>query len=381
MAEQDDSQEKTLDPTQKRLDKAKEDGDILSSKEMFVFGSSFMGLIVLVCLGMISKNVLASWASLFRWDHPETLGALRVFSSELAFSLVLSGAAIFAFPILLAVILTQFFVSGSINFSGKAMSFKPNRINPVSGLKRIFSLKGLVELVKSVMKIIFLISVSGIIIWLAMPKILYLSSSSLSDGLAVFHQSLISLVGGVVGILAIIAVGDFLWSRHQWLQKLRMNHKDMKDESKDSEGSPEVKSRIRRLQMEASQKASQRAQAIENVHEASVIITNPTHFAVALKYAPETRDTPYIIAMGKGPMALRIIDEADKANISRVRSPLLARALFFTGDIGGDVAEDLFSAVASVLAYVLQLERGANPSFEDPLIPSDLIYDEFGAKL
>lgn len=381
MAEQDDSQEKTLDPTQKRLDKAKEDGDILSSKEMFVFGSSFMGLIVLVCLGMISKNVLASWASLFRWDHPETLGVLRVFSSELAFSLVLSGAAIFAFPILLAVILTQFFVSGSINFSGKAMSFKPNRINPVSGLKRIFSLKGLVELVKSVMKIIFLISVSGIIIWLAMPKILYLSSSSLSDGLAVFHQSLISLVGGVVGILAIIAVGDFLWSRHQWLQKLRMNHKDMKDESKDSEGSPEVKSRIRRLQMEASQKASQRAQAIENVHEASVIITNPTHFAVALKYAPETRDTPYIIAMGKGPMALRIIDEADKANISRVRSPLLARALFFTGDIGGDVAEDLFSAVASVLAYVLQLERGANPSFEDPLIPSDLIYDEFGAKL
>ena len=381
MAEQDDSQEKTLDPTQKRLDKAKEDGDILSSKEMFVFGSSFMGLIVLFCLGMISKNVLASWASLFRWDHPETLGVLRVFSSELAFSLVLSGAAIFAFPILLAVILTQFFVSGSINFSGKAMSFKPNRINPLSGLKRIFSVKGLVELVKSVMKIIFLISVSGIIIWLAMPKILYLSSSSLSDGLAVFHQSLISLVGGVVGILAIIAVGDFLWSRHQWLQKLRMNHKDMKDESKDSEGSPEVKSRIRRLQMEASQKASQRAQAIENVHEASVIITNPTHFAVALKYAPETRDTPYIIAMGKGPMALRIIDEADKANISRVRSPLLARALFFTGDIGGDVAEDLFSAVASVLAYVLQLERGANPSFEDPLIPSDLIYDEFGAKL
>ena len=381
MAEQDDSQEKTLDPTQKRLDKAKEDGDILSSKEMFVFGSSFMGLIVLVCLGMISKNVLASWASLFRWDHPETLGVLRVFSSELAFSLVLSGAAIFAFPILLAVILTQFFVSGSINFSGKAMSFKPNRINPLSGLKRIFSVKGLVELVKSVMKIIFLISVSGIIIWLAMPKILYLSSSSLSDGLAVFHQSLISLVGGLVGILAIIAVCDFLWSRHQWLQKLRMNHKDMKDESKDSEGSPEVKSRIRRLQMEASQKASQRAQAIENVSDASVIITNPTHFAVALKYAPDMRDTPYIIAMGKGPMALRIIDEADKANISRVRSPLLARALFFTGDIGADVAEDLFSAVASVLAYVLQLERGANPSFEDPKVPDDLLYDEFGAKL
>jgi flagellar biosynthetic protein FlhB len=155
----------------------------------------------------------------------------------------------------------------------------------------------------------------------------------------------------------------------------------MKDESKDSEGSPEVKSRIRRLQMEASQKASQRAQAVENISDASVIITNPTHFAVALKYEPGVRDTPYIIAMGKGPLALRIIEEGDKASISRVRSPLLARALYFTGDIGADVSEDLFSAVASVLAYVLQLERGAKPTFEDPDIPSDLLYDEFGSKL
>ncbi|MDA8839742.1 EscU/YscU/HrcU family type III secretion system export apparatus switch protein, partial [bacterium] len=214
-----------------------------------------------------------------------------------------------------------------------------------------------------------------------LPKLLYLSSSSLSDGLTVFHQTLMSLVGGLVVVLAFIALGDFLWSRHEWMQKLRMNRQDMKDESKDSEGSPEVKSRIRRLQMEASQKASERAQAIENVSDATVIITNPTHFAVALKYQPENRDTPYIIAMGKGPMALRIIDEADKANISRVRSPLLARALFFTGDIGVDVAEDLFSAVASVLAYVLQLERGTNPSFEDPNIPTDLMFDEFGSKI
>ena len=107
--------------------------------------------------------------------------------------------------------------------------------------------------------------------------------------------------------------------------------------------------------MEASQKASERAQAIDNIHDATVVITNPTHFAVALKYAPELRDTPYVLAMGKGPMALRIIAEADKAQVTRVRSPLLARALFFTGDIGADVSEELFSAVASILAYVLQL--------------------------
>ena len=380
MAEENNSQEKTLDPTQKRLDKAKEDGEVLSSQEMFVFGSSLMGLIVLICIGMVSKQLLNSWAALFRFDHPEGLSVLRLLRSEAAFELVLACAAIFALPILLAVIFTQLFVAGSINLSTKPMSFKPSRINPLSGLKRIFSIKGLVELAKSILKIVFLISVSAAIIWVLMPRILYLSGSTLIDGFSVFYGDLIRLVGGLISILAVVALLDYLWSRHEWLKKLRMNRQDMKDESKDSEGSPEVKSRIRRLQMEASQKAAQRAQAIENVHEASVIITNPTHFAVALKYAPGMRDTPYILAMGKGPMALRIIDEADKAQVTIVRSPLLARALFFTSDIGVDVPEELFSAVASILAYVFQLEQGANPSFVDPDIPRDLIYDEFGAK-
>ena len=261
------------------------------------------------------------------------------------------------------------------------MAFKPSRINPLAGVKRIFSAKGLVELVKSILKIVLLISLSAGLIWYSLPKVLYLSSSTLNDGFLVFYRVLNLLVGGVISVLAVIALIDYLWSRHEWLKKLRMNRQDMKDEVKDSEGSPEIKSRIRRLQMEASQKASERAQAIDNVHDATVVITNPTHFAVALKYTPETRDTPYVVAMGKGPMALRIIDEADKAQVTRVRSPLLARALFFKGDIGIDVPEGLFSAVASVLAYVLQLEQGADPSFIEPDVPADLVYDEFGAQL
>ena len=378
MAEENNSQEKTLDPTQKRLDKAKEDGEILSSKEMFVFGSSFMGLIILFCFGMIAKGFLNSWASLFRWDHPENLEQLRTGISTSAFELSLSLAATFGVPLLIAVILTQTFVAGSINFSMKAMAFKPSRINPLSGLKRIFSVKGLVELAKSVLTIVLLISLSAGLIWYSLPEILYLSSSTLKDGFEVFYYFLTLLIGGIISILAVIALIDYLWSRHEWLKKLRMNRQDMKDESKDSEGSPEVKSRMRRLQMEASQKASERAQAIDNIHDATVVITNPTHFAVALKYAPELRDTPYVLAMGKGPMALRIIAEADKAQVTRVRSPLLARALFFTGDIGADVSEELFSAVASILAYVLQLEQGANPSFIEPDVPDDLLYDEFG---
>ena len=381
MADNDQSQEKNLDPTQKRLDKAKEDGEILTSKEMFVFGSSFMGLIVIFTLGMFSKGILSGWGSLFAWDHAENLEVLRIYNAELAFNIFLLGAALFAIPIFAAVIFTQFVVGGSINFSSKALAPKANRINPLSGLKRIFSMKGLVELIKSIAKIVFLVSIAITIIWSLMPKIIYLSSSSLSDAIIIVYEALMLLVGSLIGILFVVGIGDYLYSRHSWLKKLKMSRQDQKDESKDSDGSPEVKARMRRLQMAASQKASERSQAVDDVKDASVIITNPTHFAIALRYAPEERDAPYILAMGRGPMALKIIDEGEKHSKSVVRSPLLARALFFTGDIGHDVSEQLFSAVASVLAYVLQIERGVEASLVDPELPDELMYDEFGQKL
>ena len=381
MADNDQSQEKNLDPTQKRLDKAKEDGEILTSKEMFVFGSSFMGLIVIFTLGMFSKGILSGWGSLFAWDHAENLEVLRIYNAELAFNIFLLGAALFAIPIFAAVIFTQFVVGGSINFSSKALAPKANKINPLSGLKRIFSMKGLVELIKSIAKIVSLVSIAITIIWFLMPKIIYLSSSSLSDAIVIVYEALMLLVGSLIGILFVVGIGDYLYSRHSWLQKLKMSRQDQKDESKDSDGSPEVKARMRRLQMAASQKASERSQAVDDVKDASVIITNPTHFAIALRYAPEERDAPYILAMGRGPMALKIIDEGEKHSKSVVRSPLLARALFFTGDIGHDVSEQLFSAVASVLAYVLQIERGVEASLVDPELPDELMYDEFGQKL
>ena len=381
MADKDQSQEKNHDPTQRRLDKAKEDGEILSSKEMFVFGSSFMGLLVIYVIGMFSKGILSGWGSLFDWDHAENLETLRIFNAGLAMNLFLAGAAIFAVPIFVAVIFTQFVVGSGISVSSKALTPKFSKINPLSGLKRIFSMKGLVELIKSLAKIVFLISIAITIIWFVMPKILYLSSSSLSDAIFIVYNSLMLLIGSLIGILFLVGIGDYLYSRHTWMQKLKMSHKDLKDEQKDSDGSPEVKARMRRLQMAASQKASERVQAVDDVKDASVIITNPTHFAIALRYAPEERDAPYIIAMGKGPMALKIIDQGQKHQKSVVRSPLLARALFFTGDIGHDVSEQLFSAVASVLAYVLQIERGVEANLADPDLPDDLKYDEFGQKL
>ena len=162
------------------------------------------------------------------------------------------------------------------------------------------------------------------------------------------------------------------------MEKLRMSRQDLKEESKESEGSPEVKARMRRLQMEASQRAAEQAQAINDVKDASVVITNPTHFAVAIKYEPTENDAPIIIAMGKDAMAFRVIEEAELNSISVVRSPLLARALFYTGSIGLAISEQLYSAVASILAYVYQLERGLDATLQEPEVPDDFIFDENG---
>jgi len=378
MAENDQTQEKNQEPTQRRLEKAREDGDILSSKEMFVFATSATGLLVLTVLGFFANGLLDMWGSLFTFSHPEELLKAKSFNSWQSFKLVILGAAVFAIPCFAGVILIQTVVGGGLSFSSKALGFKWNKLDPIKGLGRIFSIKGLVELVKSIAKVVFLTGIVVIFIWFALPNIIYLSAGLLKQSLEILYQLLLAFIFTLVFLLFLIGVGDYLWSRHTWMQKLRMSRQDLKDESKESEGSPEVKARMRRMQMEASQRAAENAQAIDNVRDATVVITNPTHFAVALKYEPNENDVPIILALGKGPAALRIIEQAETNSVSIVQSPLLARALFYTGHIGNAVSEQLYSAVASILAYVYQLERGVDAVLQDPEIPSDLIFDEFG---
>ena len=243
---------------------------------------------------------------------------------------------------------------------------------------RIFSVKGLVELVKSVAKVVLLTSCVVIFLWFALPDILYLSAGTLENGIGILYRTLLFFILSLLLILFAIGLGDYFWSRHMWLQKLRMTKQDMKEEFKESEGSPEVKARMRRLQMEASQKAAEQSQAIENVKDATVIITNPTHFAIAIKYEPSSDDAPVILAMGKDIMAKRVIEQAELHSKTIVRSPILARALYFTGNIGQAISEQLYSAVASILAYVYQLERGVDATLQEPDIPQDFIFDENG---
>jgi len=378
MAENDQAQEKTEEPTQRRLEKAREDGEVLSSKEMFVFASSAAGLLVLTVLGLLSGNILSGWSQLFSFSHPEELLTVKIKNAWKSYQLLLTAAAIFGIPCFLFVVGMQAFVGNGLSISGKALGFKFEKLNLIKGLGRIFSIKGLVELIKSVAKVVLLTSCVVIFLWYFLPDIIYLSAGSLESGLGVLYRTLLFFIFCLIFILFAIGLGDYIWSRHTFLQKLRMTKQDLKEEFKESEGSPEVKSRMRRMQMEASQRAAEQSQAIDDVKDATVVITNPTHFAVAIKYDPSADAAPIILAMGKDIMAKRVIEQAELHSKSIIRSPILARALYFTGNIGQSISEQLYSAVASILAYVYQLERGIDATLQEPEVPEDFIFDENG---
>ena len=378
MAENEQAQEKTEEPTQRRLEKAREDGDVLSSKEMLVFASGVSALIIIGALGLFSKGVLDAWGSLFIFSNPDELLTAKFAKGWSGYAIVLSGAAIFGIPTMLFIILTQSFVGNGLSFNPNGFSFKVEKLNIIKGLGRIFSVKGLVELIKAIAKVVFLTAVVITFLWFSLTRIVYLNVGSLDDGIAVLYRLLILFILSILIVLCLIAIGDYIWSRHSWLQKLRMSRQDMKEEFKETEGSPEVKSRMRRLQMEASQKAMQNAQAVEQVKDATVIITNPTHFAVAIRYDQELEDVPVILAMGKDILAKRIIEQADIHAKTVVRSPTLARALYYSGEVGGAISERLYAAVASILAYVYQLERGIDASLNDVEVPAEMVFDEFG---
>ena len=380
MAEEQDSQEKTEEPTQRKIDKSIEDGQFLTSKEMFVFTSVFFGLLTLVFISSLFPNFMSVWKSFFIFSLEELdyqkpyLGILKLIKIIVVLVLLIG------FPLLITSIITQFCVGGGIHFSPKAFYFKGNKINPLTGLKRMFSMQSLIELTKSILKVSLLGGIAGIIIYFDLTKIIHLSDRNLYQALKGYVILFPKLTIYLLIALAVIAMIDFIWQKHSHNEKLKMSIKEIKDEMKDTDGSPEVKQKIRKLQNEISQRASQQSSALEDVKDASVIITNPTHFAVALKYEVGEEGAPVILAMGRGLMAEKIMNLAKEKNINVFSSPLLARALYFTGQIGKEISEDLYASVAAILAYIFKIEKGEFLEKPEIEIPNDLQFDEYGNK-
>ena len=378
--ESQDGQEKTEEPTSRKLEKAAEEGQVLSSKEMFVFTGIIMMFGLVYLIPYFSQMLLSYWAMFFDWS--DIVNDKKSILDILYYALRLIVTIIFfvSIPMFLVVVLTQIAVGG-INFAPKALQFKGKKINPIEGLKRMFSQKALAELVKAILKVLLLFGLTAVVVYERLDDMIQLTERELSQAVIVMGQSFPQLLFVLLVGLAIIAAIDYFWQRHIFIQGLRMTKQEIKDEFKQTEGSPEVKAKIRRKQMEASANAAKQASALNDVKDATAVITNPTHFAVALKYEVGSKGAPTILALGKGAMAKAIMERAEQANITLFRSPLLARALFFTGEIGQEISDKLYTAVAVALAYIYKIDRGEFASEPEIIVPEDMQFNEHGELL
>ncbi|CAD7336980.1 flagellar biosynthesis protein FlhB [Sphingomonadales bacterium 56] len=370
--------EKTEKPTQKKLQDAAKKGDILQSKELAT------ALVVMAGIGWIAvtgPSVVESLSQMLiealrfrREDIMDFAPAARGMS-------LLTGIALPVGGILLATTLAAIAgpaILGSLGFRPGAFAPKASKLNPAAGLKRIFGMQGLIELMKSIAKVALLGSIGVWLIWDRLTAIIGLGSSGLAPAMSELGNMFIMTCLVMAGGLFLIAGIDVPAQIMQRSKRLGMSKQDIKDEHKESEGSPELKGHIRRRQFEVLSGSTRQA-----VAEASVIITNPTHFAVALRYKPGQDAAPVVVAKGCDAIAAAIRELADQNGVTVLQYPDLARAIYFTSRAGQIVNEGLYMAVATVLAFVFRVENRMAGEIDRPFIsvPDDLRFDADGQKL
>lgn len=378
MAE-DDGAEKSQEPTQKRKDDAREDGSVLTSKEAMIFAGFAVGTGMMALAPAVMPAMLPRFSGYFAMGRVADLDGIVAARIGTAFWQVLGVAVAVAVPMVIATIAVQI-VMGGLHWSPKAMGFKASRIDPLAGLKRMFSGNALVELGKAVAKVVVLGAIAWGMVGGMLPVLDRLWQLTPGAAAGVMGSAVMRLMAGLVLGLAAIAAIDVAWQVIKLRKQLMMTLQEVKEENKEQNGSPEVKGRMRQLQMQASRESAKRRRALDDVPRATAIVTNPTHFAVALRYVPGETRAPVILAMGKGPMAQEIIARGRKVGLAPVQIPLLARALYFTGDIGAEINEQLYAAVAAVLAHVYRLDRGEGSSVPDIEVPPELRFGEFGQR-
>ena len=250
-------------------------------------------------------------------------------------------------------------------------------MNPIKGLGRMFGTKSLVELGKACLKASLLVGVAAVILYSQAAAILQLPFRSLAHSMASISVIYPKVLGGLLLVLAVIAFIDFVYQRHTHIKSLKMSKQEQKDEHKQTEGSPEVKAKIRRMQMEKSANAARQTAALDDVASATAVITNPTHFAVALKYDVGSPDAPKILAMGRGHMATQIIERANSAKVTIFQNPLLARALYFSARLARRFQNSCISQLLlSWLCY--RVDKGEDLERPEVELPEDLRFNEFG---
>ncbi len=365
---QNESQEKTEEPTPKKREDAKKRGQAPRSRE---FNTSVVLLASSIGLLALGDGLVKGMAGIFKAGL--TIEREMLFSRDVRLVSEFGGALTEMFKVfspyillLLVVALAGPMLVGGWTFSLKAAAPKMSKINPLKGLKRIFSVKGLMELVKALIKVCLIGSAVVFFIWSYSSELLSLGNmqheSAIIRGLEITGWLFLAL-SAVTLAIAMIDVPFQLW---QHTKQLRMSKQEIKDEHKRTEGDPEIKGRIRKTQQEMAM-----SRMMEEVPQADVIVTNPTHFAVAIKYDPDVMSAPVVIAKGADLIALRIRELGRAHAVPVYEAPPLARALYYSVELKQEIPSGLYFAVAQVLAYVFQL-RDVRPGQPAPEKPEDL---------
>ena len=357
MAEEQTGQERTEQPTERRLQEARKKGQVPRSKELNTMLSLLLASISLLAFGgYISQNLMQ--ISVEGFSIPRELA---FDTAQLPFQFMyMASQALLALSPFMAIMLVSVFAGpllmGGWSFSLETISFKLEKLDPIKGLARIFSLKSLVELAKALAKFVLLLGAAILVFFSIDQQLLSLSSMTPKaaglEAATILVQVLLILSATMILIVA-LDVPFELWNHSK---QLRMTKQEIKDEMKETDGNPQVKQRIRTLQRQLAE-----GRMMEDVKTADVVITNPTHYAVALQYLDRPGSAPKVLAKGKDLTALRIRSIAADCDIPIFEAPPLARALYRSTEIGYEIPHVLYMAVARVLAYVFQL-KSATPT-------------------
>lgn len=367
--------EKTEKPTAKRLSDAAKNGDLLQSRELATALVVMAGVAWIAVTGPELFGALEHMlVQALRFDNRDIVN----FSPGARGLTLLSGLAIPVGGVLFATLAAAIAAPallGSLGFRAGAFSVKPSKLSPAKGIKRIFGLQGLIELLKSIAKVGLLGGVGFWLVWDRLTAITAMGRSGLEPALAEVGGIFILACLAMAGALMVVAGIDVPAQIAQRSKRLGMTKQEIKDEHKESEGSPEIKGHIRRRQYETMNGSTRKA-----VAEATVILTNPTHFAVALRYQPGKDFAPIVVARGRDAIAAAIRELADEKSVPVLQYPELARAVYFTSRVGQVVDEALYMAVATVLAFVLRVENRMAGEMDRPFIsvPDHLKFDADG---
>ncbi len=361
--------EKTEPASERRLQQAREEGQVPRSRELAACASLLAGGLL---LWMTGSSLQSAFALLLK----DTLAFPREFAFDTALLLehgrhmvgrVLWLLLPFAAVVLLAVVVSPLLVGGWL-FSSKAVTPKFDRLDPVAGIARMFSLHSLCELGKALAKTVLVGAAAWYVVRSHADALFALAQAPVGSGEVSIGHLLFAAFAAMAGVLALVAVVDVPWQRWQHAKKLMMTREEVRQEHKEQEGNPEIKGRIR-----AQQREMARRRMMTEVPKADVVVTNPTHYAVALKYSEARDAAPVVLAKGADDIAAKIREIAGEHGIPMLEAPPLARALYRHVEPGEAIPERLYTAVAQVLAYVFQLRAGGTPERpEDLPVPADM---------